>query len=300
METKKETEQKNKTIKAKIYFYRYDISKKDEKKAYLKEMETAKVFSGWTSPNTLHYINFSYESNKEFNEKLKGLTIKNLSGEVKKEGIINIETKHLFNNQFNTQEGFRLWNWRENIFLNKDIKEGYYIEMPKEYFNLLENTFSCGYCGKQYTREEKIKKDLSFCDACLGSEYLKEDDLFLLRLKRINDKTERLPLNDCDNEILTDINLKEFERLNKIRKKENIKRIKAKLTKERKENIANSENEYKGFMWCLNKGIETDNLIYYNHTKTFCFGWRDKLNFEKEQQLKKDLKGFPFKFELKV
>ena len=290
-----EIEQKNKTIKAKIYFYRYDISKKDEKKAYLKEMEIAKVFSGWTSPNTLHYINFSYESNKEFNEKLK-----KLSKEKENKGFIHIETKHLFNNQFNTKEGFRLWNWRENIFLNKDIKEGYYIKMPKEYFNLLENTFSCGYCGKQYTREEKTKKDLSFCDSCLGNEYLKEDNLFLLRLKRINDKTERLPLNDCDNEVLTDINLKEFERLNKIRLRKKIKRLKEELLKDKQNDIKNIRAEFKGFMWCLNKGIETDNLIYYKHTKTFTFGWRDKLNFEKEQQLKKQLINFPYLYELKV
>jgi len=288
METKKETEQKNKTIKAKIYFYRYDISKKDEKKAYLKEMEIAKELSKWDKPNTLHHINFTWESNKAFMDKLK------------KNKYIHIETEHLFSNQFNTKEGFRLWNWRENIFLNKDIKEGYYIDMPKEYFNLLENTFSCGYCGKQYSKEEKLKKDLSFCNSCLGSEYLKEEDLFLLRLKRINDETQRLPLNDCDNEVLIDTNIKEFERLNKIRKVKKIKRLKAELIRDKQKTILKANEEYNGFMWCLNNGIETDNLIYYNHTKTFTFGWRDKLTFKEEQKLKEQLKEFPYKYELKT
>lgn len=276
------------TIKTNIYNYRYDISKPKEKALYEKERLKAQKASGLNEPDTYHYINFQiYKGSDTFiKDKIKPLK------------VVHIETEHLFNNQFNTTEGLRVFLWSEIIFPNKDIKEGYYIVFNEDLKDALNNTFKCGYCGKQYTKEQH--KNLSFCSNCLDSEYLKKDDLFLLRLKAISDTTERQPLNDCDKEAL----IKAYtEAQIKGTSERGIKRIKAKresLLSDRDKTIKNANTEYNGFIWLLDRGINIDNCIYYNHINTFCFGWRNKLSFEVEQELKTLLNGFPFTYELKV
>lgn len=278
----------NKIIKVKIFNYRYDISKAEEKVLYLEEKKKAKSKTGLKKPDTYHYINFNFYKGSEnfIEEKIKPLK------------VVHIETDYLFNNQFNTKEGLRVMLWSEYIYPNKDIKKGYYLEMTQELKEALDTTFKCGYCGKQYTKEEH--KDLSFCNSCLDSEYLTKENLFLLRLKAISDERERLPLNDCDKEALekayTEAQIKGIsERV--------IKKIKEKyerIEKEHKDKIENAEREYKGFKWLMDRGINTDNCIYYDHTKLFSFGWRNKLSFEVEQELKKILVGFPYEYEIKV
>jgi len=288
---------KHKTIKTKIYSYRFDISIKTEKEQYLKEIENAKKLTGLKAKdkNTTHYINFNsakgYENLKLFRDEIKSL----------KE--VEIETDCLFNNQFNTKGknkeiGLRIYIWNELIYRNKDIKEGYYIEMTQELKNILHNTFKCGYCGKQYSKEEH--ENLSFCNSCLDSEYLKKDQLFLLRLKRIDDNTDRLHLNDCDSIALTEQYTKAQIKGISTRGIKRIKDLRDSLLKDRDKTIKDANSEYDGFIWLLDRGINTDNVIYYNHTETFCFGWKNTLSFEIEQELKNKLKDFPFKFELKV
>ena len=46
-------------------------------------------------------------------------------------------------------------------------------------------------------------------------------------------------------------------------------------------------------------GIPLDNFIFYEHTETFCFGWRNGLSDEVKEVLKEKLKDFPYKIELK-
>jgi len=277
-----------KIIKTKIKYYKFDISDKEQNKKYLALCEAIKAIG--LKKDTHHHINFSYKSNKEFMNKIKTMEEK---------GFVEIETKFIFSNQWNTSEesfNLRIWDWSENVFEDNYIKEGYFLEDVKELSELRQNTFICGYCGKYYTREQKEKEDISFCYKCLDSEYLTEDNLCLLRLKRINDKTTRGDLNDCDKEVL----LKSYYEKQKIgrtnRLNKNIEDKKKKL----KENLKNANEEYKGFMWLIENNLNFTNVIYYSHTKTFSFGWRDKLSFKEEQNLKKVLKNFPYEYELKT
>lgn len=183
-----------KMLKTKITYYRYDISDKEQKKAYdLLKLEQKKkgikVFD--------HISINSYAQKTEFYNKIK---------EMEQREFIELETKFIFNNQWNTTEdshNLRVFDWSEEIYPNEDIKEGYYLDVTKEMHDIRKNTFRCGFCGKQYTKEER--KNLIFCNACFGSEYLTEKDLYLLRLKRIDDKTPRLQLNECDKEVLKKI-----------------------------------------------------------------------------------------------
>ncbi len=47
------------------------------------------------------------------------------------------------------------------------------------------------------------------------------------------------------------------------------------------------------------EGAVTENLIFYPHTRTFCFGWRNPVSKEVRAELVEKLKQFPFDFEIK-
>ena len=38
--------------------------------------------------------------------------------------------------------------------------------------------------------------------------------------------------------------------------------------------IENAAKERDGFLWFLDRGYSTENVIFYNHTGRFCVGWR--------------------------
>ena len=63
--------------------------------------------------------------------------------------------------------------------------------------------------------------------------------------------------------------------------------------------IRNKKKELKAFTWLVEKDIDFNNVIFYTHTNTFCFGWRDPLNDKQKEVLNKKLKNFPYNWEFK-
>lgn len=51
--------------------------------------------------------------------------------------------------------------------------------------------------------------------------------------------------------------------------------------------------------WLLDHGISIENVIYYSHTDTFCFGWRDKCGAEFVGQVLEVISEFPYPYEIK-
>lgn len=270
-------------IKTKIKYYRYELDKPQDNKEYKLLCENLKN-KGLKLFDAISLNN--YQQKTEHFNKIK---------ELEQRGFIELDTTYLFNNQWNTTEesfNLRVFNWYEEIYPNKQIKEGYYLEITEEMKNLLKNTFSCGYCGKQY-----FKPKQEFCLNCLDSEFLKKEDLFLLRLRSVKDEDRRTKdLTPTEQKNLIKLYTQAQTKGNKERA---IKKIED-LKKRYKEDLKQAQTEYKGFMWLLERGINTDNCIYYNHSNLFTFGWRTLLSFEIEQELKKQLKEFPFKYELKT
>jgi len=108
--------------------------------------------------------------------------------------IVHLSTKHSFNNQYNTTEdspnfpNTRVFDRFEKVFPdNRSLKIGYYLEITPEIQFFKDNEFRCGYCGKSYWMPGKQ----IFCESCLGSVYLKEEELYLLRLKALSDFSKR-------------------------------------------------------------------------------------------------------------
>lgn len=106
---------------------------------------------------------------------------------------VELETDFVFDNQWNTTDGRRVFDWYESIVPNKRIKIGHYLEITSKMVILRANTCKCGYCGKEYYGADNSGK---FCPACLDSKHLKESDLYLLRVLPVsgNDKRPALTL----------------------------------------------------------------------------------------------------------
>ena len=218
-------------------------------------------------------------------------------GRITESQTVELETKHLFNNQWNTTDGRRIFDWFEVIYPNRNLKKGYYLTQTAEMRDIRSSTYQCGYCGKQYHNPEEGK---TLCLACIGSEYLTPEYFPLLRLHAIDKdtpKAKRQKLTDQELQLIT--SLYELEHAKTMQAKVD-KRIQAKRDAIIKSRQALDEEE-RILDWCIKHSVfnktDVSNFVYYGHTKTALFGWRTS---EKDNaQLREKLKNAPFKWEIK-
>jgi hypothetical protein len=262
------------TLKTVLHKYRLNLDNADDRKEY--EELTAKLNDG------RHWMNCSADTKDK--------------GKSAPAGEIELETEHLFSNQWNTACGFRVFDWYEGIYSNKRIKEGHWLEITDEMREIRRNTLVCGYCGNK----EPAAKGYVFCEKCLDSEYLKEDDLFLLRMLPVEQNMPKRPeltaaeLNWLKPQYVerqtTGANSRNANRLRKQRFDIAAKRTKA-------IRVANEEAE--GMIWLMDNNISIDNVIYYSHTEKFCFGWRQPVSDSVASRLLEIISEFPFAYEIK-
>jgi ribosomal protein L40E len=207
---------------------------------------------------------------------------------------ITLETAHIFDNQWNIAEGLRVFDWSEAIYPNKRIKEGIWLEQTEEMRAIRRDTYQCGYCGKVSPKADK------YCRKCLGSEYLREKELTLLLLVSARDRW-RAKRPDVVPEWLV-VAWKEAQGLGKIsrekallaRKRKQVAALVPDAEKKAARLIANAKIEAEGKTWLLDHELNIiDNAIFYDHTQTWGFGWRDSLASNPP-----DLTGFPFPYEV--
>lgn len=218
---------------------------------------------------------------------------------------IELETAHLFNNQWNTapieghsDKGLRVFDWAEDypIDFRKDIKRGHYLTQTPEMSEIRRNTCGCGYCGKQ----EPSAKGYTFCPHCLDSAYLKIEDLKLLRMLPVCESDKNRPeLSEAEKAHLVPLYKTAQLHGTTERGKARIAKARADLLKERDSAIEKANTKFAGFTWLMDHGVNTDNVIYYDHVKTFSFGWRTALNAEIVSDLLEIVSEFPFSYELK-
>lgn len=161
-----------KTLKTKINYYSFDVSDERQNKEYKELCESLK------------------------NKGLKKFATIEINGSEELRAVeyffieeIELDCTYLFSNQWNTipvkeNKGLSVFDWMEPIFENKRIKKGYWLEQTEEMTTIRLETFRCGYCGKQYHKPNKV-----FCEDCIGSQYLKRNDLKLLVLKQVLNET---------------------------------------------------------------------------------------------------------------
>jgi len=237
-------------------------------------------------------------------------------GWVPKGGIdVELETAHPFSNQWNTapipgvsEKGIRVFDLAYDYFPhgdNKNIRRGHYLEITDEMHTLRHETMICGYCGAKYGPYHKpVWPQDGFCSKCLGSEYLKFEDLYLLRLLPV---AEHLPRR----EPLTNEELARLEPLyREAQRKGSDERTTQRIQRRRqlaveriakaKEKVEEAIEESNARLWCLDRGLlrAEDNLIFYPHTGRFCFGWREPMAGDDLDQLLNHISEFRWIYEI--
>jgi hypothetical protein len=222
------------------------------------------------------------------------------------EGLpVDLETAHIFDNQWNTApiegisaKGLRVFDWAEDhpINFSNNIKRGHYLDITEDMRAVRRNTVACGYCGKQY----RPAPEQVFCDACLGSEYLKETNLHLLRLRPVaaDGGAPRAPLTDEEKRQLTPAYVDAQINGRTERDKARIAAKRADVAKRYEDTIRNATTEHDGFVWLMDRGVNLGNVIYYNHTGRFCFGWRQPLTGAARGAMLAALVEFPFPYDV--
>jgi hypothetical protein len=212
---------------------------------------------------------------------------------------IDLETGFIFDNQWNTTDGRRVFDWYESIVPNRRIKIGHYLTITPAMVEIRRNTFKCGYCGKEYYGTQNAGR---FCPACLDSPYLKQDDLRLLRVlpAGASFNGSRPELTPEESAIILPDYVRRQTRGTSSRAARKHREEKQDILKDYRKTVTTARHEKDGLLWLYKQGISLDNVIYYNHTDTFCFGWRQPItSFDVYHELERLLVNFPFKWEIK-
>src|SRR5690606_2275924 len=113
-------------------------------------------------------------------------------------------------------------------------------------------------------------------DQCLDSPYLKETNLYLLRMLPVETwPIERAPLSDADREHLLPQYVERQTSGAHSRAVEARRKERERVQRNYRNAKGHAETEYRAYTWLLDRGFSLDNVIYYSHTGRFCFGRRD-------------------------
>lgn len=275
------------TLQTTIHTYRYNLDIPAEKQAYEALCERMKAqgvrcFDTWGGKHP-HY-----------RPELDGLTIE-------------LETKFLFNNQWNTapvagvsELGLRVFDWAQDYIDNKRIKMGHWLEQTPAMKEARENRLKCGYCGKQYDKRDTPAPP-AFCHACLGNEHLKTGDLKLLRLRSVADERGEFPPLTAEEEAYL-MPLYRAEQIGKGSERSRLQRAKLgeRLQREYEKAVKEATDKYGGMRWLFEHGCSVrlmENCIYYAHTGVFTFGWREKLEEGEDLNwLMENMSEFPWDY----
>lgn len=267
-------------MKTTIHSYRYDLNKPADAEAYkdLKrtlEGQGLKCFRTWGGNSHYHGNN----------------------------GPVILKTDFFFNNQWNTAEDSptvpnrRVFDWAED-YTETAIRVGHYLDVTPEMVALRKETFKCPYCGKMYPGEHG-----TFCLACLDSAYLDEKRILGggLRLRAIADENAPWqPLTEAEAAELLPLFREAQAHGITERGKARLAERRAEIEAEYKNTIANAEAKRDGFNWLMDRGINTENVIWYDHARSFSFGWRNRLDAATADALRAALEGFPAAYTIEL
>jgi len=272
------------TIKTIIHAYKFNTKNADEAAAWGKLKSSLKA----SHPHCMHSHGGKLHYMPEFDNK-----------------TLELETEHLFSNQWNTAPignsniGLRVFDWALDYEPNRNkyVMQGHYLEQTDEMREARRNRMACGYCGKQ----EPAQKGYVFCHHCLDSEYLKSTELHLLRMQTVDAPfpAKRAPLAEAESAHLLPLYKHAQLHGNSARGVARIAAERLSLVKSRDEAINHANIEHDGFIWCLNRGLKTDDLIYYKHTGRFCFGWRSNgVDLSILSEILDAISEFPFPYDI--
>lgn len=223
--------------------------------------------------------------------------------EAKNETIdVDIETACIFENQWNTAppHNQRVFDWFQQYEINRtQCARGHWLEITPEMQAAREKTLKCGYCGKHYGPHHGPLPDNGFCSACLDSPYLKETELHLLRLLPLLGDQKRRHLSKEEKAVLQPRYVERQTTGNDSRAVQKREKQRVRILDDFADVTANATTERDGKMWLWEKGMDIDNVIFYDHTGRFGFGWRSPVSATVKSKLLDILVEFPFEYDIK-
>lgn len=221
------------------------------------------------------------------------------------EGVVEFDTAFLFNNQWNTvatadHSGYRVFDFYIGLFPhNRGLRRGHWLEITPEMREIRDNTNVCGYCGHQ----EAAQKGAVFCDECLGSEYLKQSELYLTRMVPVSEHHapghKRPPLTDAERDYLLPLYIESQTVGRTAREKKAKADAYARIEREFEKATNKAADKKTAYLFLLDHGWRLDNVIYYDHIPEFCFGWRKPLEPGEVSRLLDFISEFPFPYRIK-
>lgn len=215
---------------------------------------------------------------------------------------VELETKHIFNNQWNTgaipgvsESGLRVFDWAEyaaeSAGLSRYFKSGHYLEITPEMREARARRGVCGYCGTQY-----ITPYACFCTACIGNEYLDADTIKRggTRIYPVADDRKWRAITPEEEATLLPAWREAQTHGNTARDKKRIADLRTRLERDYVKANRIAETEYKGFLWLLDNDINTKNFIFYGHTETFALGWQKVIDPDFRDEWRGLLADFPY------
>jgi hypothetical protein len=217
-----------------------------------------------------------------------------------------LETNQLFSDQWNTSDdspnlaGSRVFDWAQDALdANAGLWKGHYLEVTDDMRRIRDETLECGYCGKY----EPLSSGKKFCDKCLGSAYLKLDNLHLLRLKPVSFGRlgHRDSLTDRERPAVESAwKLAQLRRLSNVDPESNSKTLKEAMEKSAKE-MDTAEIRTGGFRLLDKLGVDLRLVIFFDHLNQFCFGWDQPFPKHLADHLGEMLKAvFPYDYQIKT
>lgn len=213
--------------------------------------------------------------------------------------VVELETKCLFDNQWNTDTQ-RIFDFAlEYLQYNPHLKRGHYLDQTDEMREIRRNTNRCRYCNKQ----EPAAVGNVFCPHCIDSEYLKESDLHLTRLRAVDDDGEQPPLSEAEAAHLLPLYRAAQTHGSTERGKARIHKLRVDIQNRHHKKTQNANTERDGYMWLIDNGLgqlAANNVIFYDHTGRFGFGWRKPLGAAELSVLLDQISEFGWPYDIKT
>lgn len=270
-----------KTLKTALHTYNFDTDKPEDREPWYQLKTRLEKTPG--RGHRMHAI----KSDSNFNPE---------------PGEIELEPEHLFENQWNSNVG-RVFDWYEEAIFSygkerKNIKRGHYLDITPEMIEVRNKTLKCGYTGDQFIVTEGTPTPIfNTRQSALGSPYLKESELHLLRLLPVSQEWtgKREPLTPAERDYLLPLYIVAQTKTQGEARKEQLAEVEAEYAKA----SGLAKTEYEGKLWLLSNGVNLENCIFYSHTGRFCFGWRNPFTGAAREALLAALKKFPFDYDVK-
>ena len=290
------------TMKTKLHTYFFNCGHIPQSQAYLK-LRDARMKTESRRSDRIHFV--SPETTQRSGSQFSHLT--ELSSGGSADGVVttyevDIDTEHLLDDQWNTastddHSGYRVFDWVEYYEVhNKRVIWGHWLEVTDEMVAARQETKVCRYCWAMYgiKHAAHLPGNPVFCERCLGSPYLKETDLRLLRLVSV-DKKHHGKASDLTQDELDWLKPRYVEaqlRGSEERRKAKMAEQRDRLEKERE--LDNMKHD--GMKRLLDADLDLTNVIFYSHYPLFKFGWRDKLSPSVAAAIAEKLQeiGFPY------